>query len=51
MKLPSFENWSNGKWSKVWQHFRKYNDLKIDVIKKCAPKFEVFNEKEKSEIF
>ena len=45
MKLLDFENWSSGELSKIEHHFRKQNDLKIDVIKKCAPKFLFFNEK------
>ena len=36
MKLPNFDNCSNGKLSKIGYHFRKYNDFKIDVIKKMA---------------
>ena len=35
MKLPNFDNWSNGELSKVGHHFRKYSDSKIDVIKIC----------------
>ena len=34
MKLPNFDNWSNGELSKIGHHFRK-----------CAPKFVFFNEK------
>ena len=34
MKLLNFENWSSGELSKIEHHFRKKNDLKIDVIKK-----------------
>ena len=34
-KLLNFENWVNGEVSKIGHHFRKQNDLKIDVIKKC----------------
>ena len=34
-KLLNFENWINGEVSKIGHHFRKLNDLKIDVIKKC----------------
>ena len=34
-KLPNFDNLSNGELSKIGHHFRKYSDLKIDVIKKC----------------
>ena len=45
MKLPNFDNWSNGELAKIGHHFRKYTDLKIDIIKKCAPKFIFFNEK------
>ena len=45
MKLLDFENQSSGELSKIEHHFRKQNDLKIDVIKKCAPKFLFFNEK------
>ena len=37
-KLLDFENWINGEVSKIRPHFRKESDLKIDVIKKCAPK-------------
>ena len=33
--LLNFENWVNGEVSKIGHHFRKKNDLKIDVIKKC----------------
>ena len=40
---------ASGKLSKNGHHFRKYYDLKIDVIKKChckrcGPKFIFFNE-------
>ena len=45
MKSFNFENWSSGELLKTGHHFRKLNDLKIDVIKKCAPKFIFFNEK------
>ena len=51
MKLPNFENWSNGELSKIGHHFRKKRDLKIDIIKRCAPKFIFFNEKENEERF
>ena len=37
MKLLNFENWSSCEVSKIVHHFRTYNDLKIDVIKKYAP--------------
>ena len=40
-----FENWINGEVSKIRPHFRKESDLEIDVIKKCAPKLILFNEK------
>ena len=42
-----FENWINGEVSKIRPHFRKESDLKIDVIKKCAPKLILFIEKKK----
>jgi hypothetical protein len=44
-KLVNFENWVNGEVLKIGHHFRKQSDLKIDVIKKCAPKFIFFNKK------
>jgi hypothetical protein len=44
-KLLNFENWVNGEVLKIGHHFRKQSDLKIDVIKKCAPKLIFFNEK------
>ena len=47
MKLPNFENWSNGELSNIGHHFRKKSYLKIDVIKKCAPPFIFFNEEKK----
>ena len=35
MKIPNFYNCSNGELSKIGYHFRRYSDLRIDVIKKC----------------
>ena len=29
----NFENWVNGEVSKIGHYFRKFGDLKIDVIK------------------
>ena len=34
MKLLNFENWCNGEVSKIGHRFRKWSDLKIDIIKK-----------------
>ena len=45
-KFLNFENWVNEEVSKMGHHFRKESDLKIDVIKKCAPELMFFNEKE-----
>ena len=42
MKLLNFKNWSSGELSKIGHHFKR--DLKIEVIKKCAPKIIFFNE-------
>ena len=38
MKLPNFENWSNGELSKIGHHFS--NKLMVSNVnfKKCAPK-------------
>ena len=47
MKLPNFDNWPA---VKNWASFQKKIDLKVGVIKKCAPRFVFFNEK-KSERF
>ena len=45
-KLLNFDNCINGEVSKIGHHhFRKKSDLKIDVIKKCAPKLIFLNEK------
>ena len=33
MKLPNLENWSTGEQTKI------KSDSKVDVIKKCDPKF------------
>ena len=33
MKLWNFENGSSGELSKIGHHFRKQNDLKMNVIK------------------
>jgi TnpA family transposase len=44
-KLLNFENWSNGELSKIELDFRKSSDLKINIIKKCAPQFIFFYEK------
>ena len=41
MKFLNFENWSSGELSKIGHHFRKYSDF----IRKCAPKFIFFNQK------
>ena len=41
-KLLNFENWVNGEVSKTGHHFRKFSDLKIDVL--CT-KLIFFNEK------
>ena len=38
------EFWINGELSKIGHHFSN-SDLKIDFIKKCAPKLVFFNEK------
>ena len=51
MKLPNFDNWSNGELSKIGHHFRKLSDLKIDVIKKCAPKLIFFDEKNEKDSY
>ena len=39
MKLLNFDIWSSGELSKIGHHFRKYSDLKIDVIKKYHNKY------------
>ena len=51
-KLLNFENWCNVEVSKIGHHFRKYSDLKIDLInesqktkQKNAPKLIFFNGK------
>jgi hypothetical protein len=36
IRLLNFEYWSSGELSKIGHHFRKYSDLKIDVIKKMS---------------
>ena len=49
-KLLNFESWCNGgRCQKIWHWFRKWSDLKIDIIrnvddKYCAPKLIFFNE-------
>ena len=55
LELLNFKKWSSGELSKIGHHFRKYSDLKIDVIrnvnnKKCAPKLVLFNEKKMRKI-
>ena len=50
-KLLNFENWVNWEVSKIGHHFRKQSDLKIDVIKKCAPKLIFFSEKKLRKIW
>ena len=50
MKLPNFENWSNGELSKIWHHFSNERLSKLILSKnvnnkKCAPKLVFFNEK------
>ena len=46
MKLPHFDNWSNGELSKIGHHFGKRCDFKNNVnYKKCDPKFIFFDEK------
>ena len=51
-KLLNFENWVNGKVSKIRRHFRNKSrsilklSKKVDN-KKCAPKLVFFNEKKK----
>ena len=34
-KLSNLENWSTSVLSKIGHYFKKYSNLKIDVIKKC----------------
>ena len=48
-KFLNFENWVNGKVSKIGHHFRKWSDLKLMLSKnvtnkKCAPKLILFND-------
>ena len=50
MKLPNFNNWSNGELSKIGHHFSNKRLKKLVLSKninnnKCAPKFVFFNEK------
>ena len=45
MKLPNFDNWSNGELSKLGIILRNKVLSKNANNKKCAPKFVFFNEK------
>ena len=47
----NFENLVNEEVSKIGYHFRKQSALKLDVIKKCAPKLIFFNEKKMRKIW
>ena len=46
----NFENWFSGELSKIGHHFSN-SKLKIDAIKKCAPKMVFFNGKKMREIW
>ena len=50
MKLPNFDNWSNGELSNIGHHFSNKGIEKLIISKnvnnkKCAPKLVFFNEK------
>ena len=55
MKLPNFENWSNGDLSKIGHHFSNKVIYKLMLSKNvnnkiCAPKLIFFNEKKMRKI-